>query len=124
MGVLELYNETRARFPAITARADEEHIRRWDEIEPEFAYSWFESLANALNTQMEQGVDPEEHQALFDFLSSKFDVGDEHVKDCIDVSFTENLFWRVASSKAKPYWLCLSANLKELYVRFHGKTPI
>lgn len=124
MGVLELYDRTRSRFPEITEKADREHIRLWDQVDPESAYSWFESLANALNSEMLQGIPAEDYRGLFEFISSEFTVGSDEVRDCIDVSFTENLFWRVPAECAKPYWANFPRNLRELYVRFHGKAPL
>lgn len=44
--VAELLYAVRARFPAISARADELHIRTFEEVTPSTAYSWFESLAH------------------------------------------------------------------------------
>ena len=124
MDVLDFYNDTRVKFPEITEKADKKHIEMWGEINPEFAYSWFESLANALNAEMFRGVDPSKHKELFNYISARFKTGSEKVKNCIDVSFAENLFWKVPGLKAKPYWVLFPSNLRELYVKFHGKEPL
>ena len=119
MIVLELYNLIRGKYPDITKKADKEHIRIWGEIDPEFAYSWFESLANAINKEMVAGVTADKHLDLFTFIDSQFNFGDDKLKDCIDVAFTENLFWEVPVDKREPYWNILPERLKKLYINFH-----
>jgi hypothetical protein len=101
MSVLEFYHLTRTQFPGVTEKADQEHIRQWDEIDPEFAYPWFESLAKALNNEMLEDVDVSKYMNLFEFISAQYQTGDEEVKDCIDVAFTENLFWEVPPLKGE-----------------------
>ncbi len=124
MPVPALYNETRERFPELTAKADREHIKYWGELDPEFAYSWFESLATALNAEMSRKVPARNYAGIFRHISSAYGNGDSEVQNCIDVAFTENLFWQVKGEKAGPYWELLPSNLKELYVGFHGKIPL
>ena len=124
MSVLDFYNATREKFPEITKKADIKHIEMWDEVDPEFAYSWFESLANALNSEMVSGTDAIKYKALFAYIGANFSEGDNEVKNCIDVSFTENLFWKIPAANAKPYWETLPLNLRELYINFHGKEPL
>ena len=124
MSVLDFYNTTRSKFPDLTKMADLKHIEMWGEIDPEFAYSWFESLANALNEEMFKDVKAVKYKELFNYISSNFNAGDKEVKNCIDVSFTENLFWKVPSEKAEPFWKLFPVNLRELYVNFHGKEPL
>ena len=124
MSVLDFYNSTRSKYPDITIKADKKHIEMWDEVDPEFAYSWFESLANAINDEMVQEVEADIYKELFNYISLNFNTEDKEVKNCIDVSFTENLFWKVPSLKAQPYWELFPLNLRELYVNFHGKEPL
>jgi len=123
MGVLGFYNVIRDKYPGVTEIADKEHIQIWGDVDPEFAYSWFESLANALNKEMTEGVDAEKYKGLLNFISAHFQAEDEEVKNCIDVAFTENLFWQVPAVKAEVYWKILPDNLKELYVNFHRGVP-
>lgn len=60
--------EVKAKFPAISAKADREYIRQWGDFETDlYSYSWFESLANALNIEMGKGVPPKVYQDLFSF---------------------------------------------------------
>ena len=47
----ELKTQVQEKFPLIAAAADRRHERYWDNDPPEGAYSWFESLANALKTR-------------------------------------------------------------------------
>ncbi len=63
MPVLAFYNETRERFPELTAKADWEHIKYWGELDQEFAYSWFESLAKALNEEMSRNIPAKKYAA-------------------------------------------------------------
>lgn len=122
--ILDLYNSVRSHFPEITAKADREHVRLWGELDPEFAYSWFQSLANALNTEMCKVINPTSYAALFIFISNNLNNCTKEIHTCIDVSFTENLFWQVPGEKAAPYWHALPDPLKELYLGFHRRAPL
>ncbi|QUM85559.1 hypothetical protein [Moritella sp. 28] len=123
MSILDMYNQFRDTFPEITEKADKEHIRLWSEIDPDLAYSWFESLANSLNNEMKKDVPAREYSDVFEFIRSHFMNGDKEVRNCIDVAFTENLFWQVKPENAKPYWDAFPNVLKELYVDFHARKP-
>jgi hypothetical protein len=121
--VLDLYGTVREKFPAICEKADKIHVRQWGELDPEFAYSWFESLANALNGEMSNQVDYSVHEPLFRYISSVFPGAGESVRKCIDVAFVENLFWQVPSAKCALYWELLPATLRGLYLDFHRREP-
>ena len=122
--IADLYRVVRERYPEITVAADRIHGRTWGEPAPEFAYSWFESLANALNGEMNKGVDPGKYIKLFSLFSQTLQGCSPEVKECIDVAFVENLFWQVPGDKAEPYWAKLPASLKALYTGFHGRPPL
>jgi len=122
--VVDLYNVVRDRYPEITEAADRVHVKMWGELDPEFAYSWFESLANALNGDMNKGINASNHMKLFSFFNQALQGCSPEIKNCIDVAFVENLFWQVPSAKAEPYWAKLPASLKELYMRFHNRAPL
>ncbi|SDS16286.1 DUF7674 family protein [Pseudomonas oryzae] len=122
--ILDLYIAVRSNFPEITAKADREHVRLWGELDAEFACSWFTSLANALNAEMCKGTNPERHAKLFAFISSSLENGSNEIHSCIDVSFTENLFWQVPAEKAAPYWQVLPEPLKDFYIGFHHRVPL
>jgi hypothetical protein len=121
--VIDLYREVRRRFPEATAKADAEHRRLRFEVDPEFAVLWFESLAKALNVEMAKDVPLAKYQPLLSFLASSVPAGSAEIKECIDVSFVENLFWQVPTSKAQPYWQEMPFVLKELYIAFHRGEP-
>ena len=121
---LDLQNVMRSRFPEISQKADLLHIERWDSQDPIYAFSWFESLADSLNSEMVAGVPYAAYRQLFQFLSDAFPQGTDEVRGCIDVAFTENLFWRVEPSKTEPYWSPLPQALKDLYVAFHQRAPL
>lgn len=122
MNLQQLYRAVRDRFPEVATSADREHVRR-GELEPDDAYSWFHSLANELNRQMSRSIAFETHKPLFHFIGEAALVCDEEARECIDVSFVENLFWGVPESKTEPYWRELPARLKQLYLSFHHRPP-
>lgn len=125
MSVLDFYYRFKERFPAITLKADKEYFDYWGEFENDelSAHVWFESLANALNKEMGKRISAETHRELFEFISNQFLCGSEGVQKCIDVAFTENLFWNVVPEKIEPYWQLLPDVLKKLYIGFHGRKP-
>ena len=122
--VAELYQDVRARFPAMAAKADQDYKRLYDGFEPqENPHAWFESLANALNDEMRRGISFRTHESLFLFMDGAASKNVEEIHRCVDVAFVENLFWSVPSAKASPYWAKLPARLKRLYVDFHHHEP-
>jgi len=114
------------KFPTISKKADKEYVRRWDDyVDDEYySYSWFEALANALNSEMNKNIPADNYKELLEFISAVFNSGCEEIKKAIDVAFVENLFWAVYENKSESYWTLLPENLKKLYVDFHGKTPL
>lgn len=122
--VPELYARVREQFPQISLVADRRHHRRWgDTLEVGIEYAWFEALADALNTEMHRGVAYSVHRPLFQFIEGSFFQGSEAVRQCIDVSFVENLFAQVPGEKCAPYWERLPSELKRLYTEFHRRDP-
>lgn len=122
----EFCASVKTQYPAISAKADKEYARRWDDFTDSeyYSYSWFEALANALNSEMNRSVPEAEYRGLFSMISDSFEAGDEDVQKAIDVAFVENLFWQVPADKAASYWAALPENLKRLYVEFHHRTPL
>ena len=124
MPVIDLYHLARETLAEIVPQADREHIRIFGEVDEEFAYSWFESLAKAVNRRMVKGEPPLKNSYIFRLMSVQYSQGDDEVRKCIDTAFTENLFWEVPAEKVAPYWQVLPTNLKELYIGFHHRTPL
>jgi hypothetical protein len=126
--VQELYQAVRGRFPEIAEKVDREHVRKFGELEPDLPYSWFESLADALNADMRREVDCEVHKSLFLYIErvlvERMGAGSsDEIYRCIDVAFVENLFWQVSSARCAPYWQLLPNALKALYLAFHRNEP-
>ncbi|WP_431478581.1 DUF7674 family protein [Massilia eburnea] len=119
------YLAARERFPALAQKADRKYLKYWNEqplaAEP---YSWFESAANALNDDMQREDSLVECSQFFEFVTNVFASASEEVRQCIDVSFVENLFWQVPPAKAAAYWSKLPPPLQTLYLGFHNKPPI
>jgi len=120
--ILQFYRKTRERFATVVDKTDKEHLKSW-ELDDEYAYSWFQSLANMLNAEMQKQVGLDVAETLFDYMREQFSTGSPEVQNCIDVSFVENLVWRVSSEKARPYWLRIPDLLKNLYLEFHRSPP-
>ncbi|MCQ3829159.1 hypothetical protein HXX02_06855 [Microbulbifer elongatus] len=113
-------------YPEISAKTDNIYDDYWNRlVQMEFSsYSWFESLANTLNSEMKKKVAADNYQALLKTISTEYDRGESGVMNAIDVAFVENLFWQVKIDDAQPYWEVMPENLKELYVGFHGQEPL
>lgn len=126
MAVLDFYYKFKEFFPEVAKKADQEYFDYWGDFENDelSAHVWFESLANALNKEMAKRVCAETYKELFEFISDQFLCGPTDVQKCIDVAFTENLFWSVESQKIEPYWQLLPDLLKTLFIDFHGRKPI
>ena len=121
----ELYLAARSTFPVLAVKADMAFVKYWGEPpSEESAYSWFGSISTALNNEMQRGQFVSECEAFFSFVRQAFQCGNPEVKKCIDVSFVENLFWQVSPQRAKPYWQVLPAELQQLYIGFHGNSPL
>ena len=123
MDVEEMYEEFRIQFPDLTLAADARHVKIWDSVERETAYVWFESLANTLNTMMATPEHRTDFSSIFNYFDEKFRVGNKDEKNCIEVSFVENLFWQVGPRHAAPVWARLPTRLQQLYIGFHGRAP-
>jgi hypothetical protein len=123
MDVEEMYEDFRNRYPELTKAADVRHMEIWDSVEHEAAFLWFESLAGALNAQMGIPEQRAEFVTIFKYLDMKYRTGSKEIRNCIDVSFVENLFWEVVPKNAALVWATLPKNLQQLYIEFHGRSP-
>jgi len=122
--IYDLYDELRIAFPESFEDVDRRHIEEWGSLSAEYTYSWFKNLADALNADMNRRAQGERYSKVVAFMATAYLRASPEVRECIDVSFVENLFWQVSSSKAESYWNELPTSLKDLYVSFHRCTPL
>ena len=122
MSIDELLAEVRVSFPTISELADRHYERQFGAESMVSAYSWFESLANALNLEMSHGTDPRTHRDLLVRLDRA--LHSSEVFRCLDVAFVENLFWQVPVTKSAPYWMQLPARFETLYKALHRRSPV
>lgn len=122
---IAFFEATHARFPALAEKADRVHLAYWGAAATEDLgfYSWFESIAKALNEEMRGETDAAQCRSFFEFVRSTFHVSSDEVKKCIDVSLVENMFWCVPPEKARAYWKILPPLLQDLYINFHRYPP-
>lgn len=123
MSVLEMYRDFRKCFPEMTKAADARHIKVWDSVDDETAFSWFESLAGAVNDQMGTAKEGINLSSVFSYFERQLRGSDMEVKNCIDVSFVENLFWEVKPNAAANAWGVMPESMQQLYLSFHGQPP-
>ena len=125
MELNDFYNQIKESYPEISSKADLIYDRYWGDLgEMSFSpYSWFESLANALNEEMKRGVATEIYEPLFNQVSRKYTSGADEVRQAIDVAFVENLYWQVSANQGAPFWKAMPSNLQKLYIGFHGHPP-
>lgn len=123
MSVLEMYHDFRKRFPEMAQAADTRHVKIWDSVDDETAYSWFESLAGAINDQISAAEKDTDLLSVFSFFDKQLQGSDTEVKNCIDVSFVENLFWQLRPSSVADAWDAMPNSLRQLYLKFHGQPP-
>jgi hypothetical protein len=122
--VVSLYQSVKEKFPALSAKADAFHKKRWEDmLDIGGEYAWFEALADALNDEMQREAPYRIHKALFEYIAGACAGGSAEVKQCIDVSFVENLFWQIPSQKCAPYWKAVPLVIKQLYLDFHHREP-
>jgi hypothetical protein len=122
--VREMHNDFRNSFPEISSKVDEDQKSYLDEVGLGTPFFWFECLAMYINKEMIKEVDAREFKIVFEYFRTKYLFCGEHIKECIDVSFTENLFHNVSAGKAEQYWELLPDLLKDLYINFHHRTPV
>ena len=123
MSVSAMLEEFRTLFPAEAESADKEHDYLCGELDSDSEFVWFESLAKSINSQMNGQGPTEKTRDMFHFFDKKYAGSDEAVKNCIDTSFIENLFWQIPSESASSYWSILPPKLQDLYVNFHRSRP-
>lgn len=122
--VREMYENFISIFPEISNSVDEDRVKYLDDVGFGTPFYWFECLANYINKEMIKGTNPNRFKEVFEYFRSIYHFGNSKIKECIDVSFTENLFHDVHPSKAKSYWIVLPDLLKDLYTNFHRRSPL
>ena len=120
----DLFESFRKTFPAIAEGTDVLHHQTWDVFEPGSEYLWFESLAKYLNATMNKELSVRTAGDVFEFMRHHYHTGGSAVRDCIDTSFVENLFWQVPGEISEKYWQRLPNVLQERYIAFHGRAPV
>ena len=123
MSVLGMYCDFRSRFPEMAQAADTRHVKKWARVNDATAYSWFESLAGAINDQISAAEKDTDLLSVFSFFDEQLQGSDMEVKNCIDVSFVENLFWEVRPSSAANAWDAMPNSMQQRYLKFHGQPP-
>ena len=116
------YEVTRIKFPHDSKIADEVYIDLGFEKEDEAYYIWFEAFSEVTNKNMkeQQTANVLKH---FEFFMYHSKHGTDVIKNCIDVSYVENLFWKVNPIISRYYWSLLQKPLQELYFGFHHGEP-
>lgn len=112
--------DIREVFPEASKLADRNHRNLGFEPEDEAFSIWLENFAKATDEYMnkDQAGEVLEH---FSYFSSKVQTGAPEIKQLIDVSYVENLFWSATHSSIEKYWPKLPDNLRDLYIQFHGR---
>ena len=123
MDLEDMYENFRHQYPALAAVADARHSEAFGTFEDGTIFLWFESLAHALNAEMRSSKEDIKLNAVFGYFDVAFRTGNQEVRNCIDVSLVENLFWGVSPKLAVPAWASLPRSLKQLFTDFHGRSP-
>jgi hypothetical protein len=121
--VRDLEAALRQQFPESVTDVDRRHVEHWGSLDPEFTYSWFESLAHVPNAQMGRSSGQVRYDKIVKFMDEALPHGSSEVANCIDVAFVENLFWQVPSSNAELSWKRVPEPQKALYLAFHRVAP-
>jgi hypothetical protein len=85
--------------------------------------SRMEEFANATTAAFSQG-DVARGTSYLSFMSERLNVENLKEYEFIDVYYVENLFWPPHSNAATIGWPLVPDNLKTLYLRFHGRSPL
>ncbi len=123
MNTFTLVKDVQTKFPELAASANQEHIYKFNDEDFDLDSLWFESFANSVNRAMSSANGLETCKLVFNYFSEVYEKEDPEIRNCIDVSFVENLFWNVSSENSEIYWQYLPENLKHLYLGFHGRVP-
>lgn len=110
----------RQSFASAAEEADQIMLGRGFGPEDEAHFLWLESLADVTNALIRQRNEYELGRHL-QFFSWQFDNGTESVKNCIDVSYVENLAWNLGAEDKEWVWPLIPENLRQLHMAFWGR---
>jgi hypothetical protein len=110
----------RQALPDAAAKTDEIMRGRGFDSEEDAEFIWVEALADVTNMYIRRR-NQEEVERELSFFSKQWDRGTDIVRNCIDVSYVENLLWDLASEDKEWAWPQIPENLQKLYVAMWGK---
>jgi len=110
----------RKELPLESDLTDQKMLERGFDLEDELHHLWVEQLADVTNEFLRQ-KNFEEATKQLNFFASSYNSGNYHVKNCIDVSYAENLMWNLEPKDKKQAWLVIPRELKALYIAIWGE---
>lgn len=105
----------RLALPDAAVRTDEIMCEHGLDSHENAEYLWVEALADVTNRQIRQRNQKKVTTQLL-FLSEQFEHGTDTVKNCIEVSYVENLMWNLNSEDKKWAWPQIPENFQRLYI--------
>lgn len=117
--IREFVQAIRNALPEAAQKTD--HMMRgrgWDSDEGA-EYIWVEALADVTNMYVRRR-DQQEVEKHLRFFAVELDRRSDAVKNCIDVSYVENLMWDLKREDKAWFWPRIPENLRKLYVAFWG----
>ena len=91
-------------------------------LEPYMLTAKMEAFANATTAAFAKG-ELKRGLAYLNFMSARLDPKKRREFEYIDVYYVENLFWPHGCLGAQRGWPLIPANLRTLYLGFHGRPP-
>lgn len=113
-------NAIRRDLPRAAEQTDRLMIDLGFEPREELNYLWVEAFADVTNNII-RNRDKRELDAHFHFFSEQLEHGSQSVKNCIDVSYVENLMWSLEARDKKWAWPQIPKNLQALYIAIWGE---
>ena len=103
------------RFPAI--------LERWRGVDDVMTTSRMEAFA-ALTTVDLGKDDPRDGAAQLAYMSARLRSASAKEREYIDAYYVEALFFEASDRAIERGWPLVPANLKQLYIAFHGGPPL
>lgn len=116
------YQLVREKFKSDAEQAEKIYEGKGWEKEDEAYFIWFECFADVTNTMMRR-YNENDVKNHFSFFLFHFESGTNIIKECVDVSYVENLFWELDKKTCKHFWPLLPKKMQVLYLKFHGRKP-